>query len=345
VARFAETCITAIPNRAREICRSARVSLLKQPSLFHFIPKTKQVQTSQKYHTQRLLSLEAKAARLASVPTTTMTDSHYTMATAAKNHEFYQGPTTAETQQHDNSLNAKDSDGRTALMCASLKGDLPMVQYLVETQHAPVDATDSDGWTALIHASSNGHLPVVHYLVEHGKANANVASKNGTTALSVASQHGFWSVMKYLISVGHVNIKATETGAKALQVASYFGNMSVVQFWVEHSDRVNLEATNIFGETALFITCKSGHLNVVKYLIEKGKANVEATNWNGWTPLHIACWYNHFAIVQCLIDSGHANVHAVTHNEESPLHFLLANVKHLRCVLYIVQRFIYIHTP
>jgi ankyrin repeat protein len=47
-----------------------------------------------------------------------------------------------------------------------MNGHLEVVKYLYEECHANVEAKDNDGYTPIICASINGYLEIVKYLVE-----------------------------------------------------------------------------------------------------------------------------------------------------------------------------------
>ncbi|KAG7382670.1 Leucine-rich repeat serine/threonine-protein kinase 2 [Phytophthora pseudosyringae] len=80
------------------------------------------------------------------------------------------------------SFNAKDSDGRTALMWAACSGRVEIVQYLVEQ--------GADKGTALMWAAEQGQLGMVQYLVERGGG--------GSTAMMWAAENGHLGVVRYL---------------------------------------------------------------------------------------------------------------------------------------------------
>jgi len=61
-----------------------------------------------------------------------------------------------------------------------------------------------------------------------------------------------------------------------------------------------VELKNLMGETPLHLAARSGELDVVKFLIEKGKANAKAVNGRGATALHIAAIRGHLAVVKYL---------------------------------------------
>ena len=59
-----------------------------------------------------------------------------------------------------------------------------------------------------------------------------------------------------------------QQGWNVLHWACYFGNQAAVKILVENT-RINLNARNSSGNTALHIAAKNGHLNIVKYLVEE----------------------------------------------------------------------------
>ncbi|GHV40077.1 hypothetical protein FACS1894187_20640 [Synergistales bacterium] len=84
-------------------------------------------------------------------------------------------------------VNAKNSDGWTALMVAAQNNPNPEVIATLLKNGADVNAKNSDGWTALMFAAQNNPNPeVIALLLERG---ADVNAKNiiGWTALMLAA--------------------------------------------------------------------------------------------------------------------------------------------------------------
>ena len=87
--------------------------------------------------------------------------------------------------EHGAKVDDANENGTTALMLASISGEITVVEALLQNG-ADIDAKDGRGWTALNHAFQKGHLHVVKYLCDHG---ASVDSE-GNPELSQAASKG-----------------------------------------------------------------------------------------------------------------------------------------------------------
>jgi ankyrin repeat protein len=68
----------------------------------------------------------------------------------------------------------------------------------------------------------------------------------------------------------------------------------------------------------LHTACESGHMNIVKTLLDSG-ANLTAQGKNDYSPLHYACYKGHTNIVQLLLARG-ADVNIQNKYRSTPLH-------------------------
>ena len=78
-------------------------------------------------------------------------------------------------------INAKDGNGKTALMYASENGQAEIARLLIDAA-ADVNAKDKDGKTALMYAAESNNLETVKYLIA-GKADAEAVDNSGNIAL------------------------------------------------------------------------------------------------------------------------------------------------------------------
>lgn len=158
-------------------------------------------------------------------------------------------------------VNAITHSNRTILIDASWKGYLEIVKCLVENG-ADINAKDDFGRTALIWASYDGKLGVVKYLVDKG-ADINVKDNEGYTALIWALIFEKFNVVAYFIENCKVDIDAQYN-------IKYFNNVK----------------DGIY--TILMIASMKGHLEIVKYLVDKG-ADINIEDDKCDTALNMIC--------------------------------------------------------
>lgn len=101
-----------------------------------------------------------------------------------------------------------------------------------------------------------------------------------------ASGYGNLEIVKDSVEIGRININAkNEDGETALSRASMLEELEIVKYLIEHG--ANINAKDEDGNTALMWASLSRNLEFVKYLIENG-ADVNIKNNNGKTALDMA---------------------------------------------------------
>ena len=82
----------------------------------------------------------------------------------------------------------RDGDGHTALQTAVLAGNLEIVKYLIEEQHANTQVIDQRGGYTLLHlAVISGNLDVVQYIMDHTQVDPEAKDNQGRTAMELAA--------------------------------------------------------------------------------------------------------------------------------------------------------------
>ena len=97
-------------------------------------------------------------------------------------------------------INAKTSNGRTALMGAASYGNYRIVKTLV-AYGADINLADNAGTTALMDAVVFGHYEIINLLTTLG-ADVNAAAANGKTVLDKAKAVGDKKVIARLEKAG-----------------------------------------------------------------------------------------------------------------------------------------------
>ena len=94
-------------------------------------------------------------------------------------------------------INTKSWDGYTALIKASINGNIALIEFLIQNG-ADINTKTKHGFTALHYAARVGKNSVVKLLVTEG-AGVNVRDKIGTTPLMYLSRNGYINMVTNLI--------------------------------------------------------------------------------------------------------------------------------------------------
>ena len=193
-------------------------------------------------------------------------------------------------------VNAKNKEGRTALMGAAFAGHTAIVQALLEAG-ADVNAKDERGTTALSAAAFRGHTATVQTLLEVG-AEVNARDKNGMTVLMWAAfgagDHS--ATVQALLKAGADVDARDKNGGTALKVAAMVGHTDIVKL-LENA------GTLTTTDAGLIEAARKGETAEVKALLANG-ADVNAPGQNGMTALFYAALGGHTDIVELLKKAG-----------------------------------------
>ena len=105
--------------------------------------------------------------------------------------------------------------------------------------------------------------------------------------------------------------------------ATFHGHEDVVVLLLEKGAGAGVFDRDKHGMTSLHMTAHTGHLAIVRLLLEHG-ADVSARSNIGLTPLHHAVCHGHRSVVQHLLDKG-ADVSATTNTGMTPEDLLATN--------------------
>ena len=228
-------------------------------------------------------------------------------------------------------VNARDVDGKTALMSAAEGGHTAIVKALID-KGANIEAVDNEGNTALILAERGGHsatakvitdaltekiaieannklqeaiasnnLAAIEEAISEGANLESKDEKHGLTPLMQTTHRGHAGGVAILLEAGaDVNAK-TKTGYTALMASSWKDSPEIVETLIDKGADVNYQDND--GWTALMRAAYWNKGEIVKTLLGKG-ADVDAKNNKGVTALMFAAYFGHKAIVQDLLGRG-----------------------------------------
>ena len=136
---------------------------------------------------------------------------------------------------HGADASARRPDGYTAFGSAAALGLSAILERMIDAGVDPNADGVGDFGSALAEAAAGGHDHAVQVLVSRG-ADVNRASA-GFTPLTVAASTSQPTTLRVLLSVGADPNIATDTGASALHMAAYTGDLDAVQALVDaHAD-------------------------------------------------------------------------------------------------------------
>lgn len=105
---------------------------------------------------------------------------------------------------------------------------------------------------------------------------------------------------------------------EALRDASYQGDISQIKNLTERYPDLNVNATDEYGQTALYIACKKNQANAAKVLLNQPNINVNQATILGNSPLLIAAWNDNNELAKLLLEHN-ADVNQRT-NKDRPYH-------------------------
>jgi hypothetical protein len=182
------------------------------------------------------------------------------------------------------------SNATLAIRWASGYGSLDLVKFLVE--HGANIRISND--FPLRMAGKYGRFDVVKYLIEHG---ADIHARNDEI-LKYAARYGNIELIKFLLDQGSNINRINKFNLTPLSTSIYHDRLDTAKYLLDRG--ANIDAG---GGVAIYEAAKSGNLNAVKFLIEKGaNPNLEHINKDNetMTPIEIARKKGHYDIVKYL---------------------------------------------
>ena len=154
--------------------------------------------------------------------------------------------------------------------------------------------------------------------------------------IHLAAYWGWKSIVSDLVSVYKCDAnRKDEMDHIPLHYATSNGHIDVVKYFVEKQVCTPM-AENSFGQTPLHFACSKGHLEIAKYLIKSTSCSPLCVDVRGSTPLHYASQNGHLEIVEYLISEENCKSSRKNHKWETPLHYASQN-GHLEIIKYLIE--------
>jgi ankyrin repeat protein len=194
-----------------------------------------------------------------------------------------------------------------SLLKAAEKGDLEVIQYLLENKDLKhkVSISYINHSNPFIYACNCGHLDIIEYFVNSSDPQGpGYCLEIINRGLIQACIKGNNEVIKFLLSSpklkNHADINADKGTPLYLLVSD--GDLDIIRYLLSSPDLKNHADINAIDGSILVEACGQGHLEVVKYLLTspelKEHANISAQNN---MPFKKACMEGHLEIVKYLV--------------------------------------------
>lgn len=203
----------------------------------------------------------------------------------------------------------------TPLINVILRNWPSYTQIILAQPGIDVNKADADGNTPFFHAviqACRSQLFQVNImlLLYDARTDVNKANNNVITPLCFAicsDSEESENVLYNLLKNPAIDVnKANDEGLSPLWVARNIYNESdfipsKVDFLLEHP-RIDINTTNLNGETLLFHAMETNNLILAKKLFQNEKLDINKANKNGFTPLMVACMNGHIECVKLLLE-------------------------------------------
>ena len=190
----------------------------------------------------------------------------------------------------------------TRLADAARRGDRQTVQSLLQ-QHPGAEganAPDADGTSPLHWAAHRNDLEMADLLLRAG-ANVRASNRYGVQPLVLASANGHAPMIGRLLAAG-ADPDTRLNGETVLMTAARSGSVEGVTLLIDRGAVVNA-AEEWRGQTALMWAAAEGHVQVVRTLVARG-ADIHARSKVGFTALLFAARQGQIDTARVLLDAG-----------------------------------------
>ncbi|MDX1916706.1 MAG: ankyrin repeat domain-containing protein [Rickettsiaceae bacterium] len=204
-------------------------------------------------------------------------------------------------------------DGITPLLAACSNDDIGLIQILLD-KGADIDASDTRGMGVLLRACYSAHAKesteIVDFLIARG-ADIIKTSENGHNLLMAAIYSCNQILINKILDLYTTHNfddyiwAANDEGASSLMLASRTGNLETVKLLIQKG--LNIYDIDKKGENTLMYACESGSEELIDYIVSlysNPQKDLSIKNYNGRDVFLKACEKGNINIIQKLIDLG-----------------------------------------
>lgn len=174
------------------------------------------------------------------------------------------------------------------------QGDSALVETILNSDPSLVNAKTEDGISMVMLAQYYGRNEIAKSLVAH---NAQLDLFDAAALGDVDRASGWLAMQPQLANA------LSPDGFTALGLASFFGQLEVVNALLQYHADPNIASNNAMRVAPLHSAVAGNHYDVAAKLVEAG-ASVNAVQQDGFTPLMGAAQNGNAALTKFLLDHG-----------------------------------------
>ncbi|KAL9657361.1 hypothetical protein ABK040_014350 [Willaertia magna] len=197
------------------------------------------------------------------------------------------------------------------------KNDLLTVENLIMKNKEYLIIREPDDWSynCLMWIAQKGYTQMAKFILDmmelyYSDKVTELVNAKGTkinwTSVGLACRYNHLEIVKLLISKGADYTIPTKNGNRPIHNASFTGHLDVVKYLLDCGESVNVKDSK-YGYTPLMCASKKGHFELVKLLVENYHADISAVNINGKNALQLAMDHGHEKIAKYLRDPPQLN--------------------------------------
>lgn len=156
------------------------------------------------------------------------------------------------------------------VLAINAQASTEVIKFLIDQKGNEPNKLTHDGRTYIFWAAARGNIEVVEYLISKG-ADVNIIDSHSATAISFAASGGQQNTKIYdaLIKAGSdVKQKSQEGASLLLQGIANDKDFAITNYFIAKG--LSLQDVDAAGNTAFNYVAKTGNIDLMKTLVEKG---------------------------------------------------------------------------
>lgn len=204
----------------------------------------------------------------------------------------------------DVDINGSDERGTTALVYASMKGYLRIVDFLIRQRNVDLNAMDEYYGPSFVHAAMHGHLDVIKLLATKENSGLTMRGDYVSFAIIYAANRGYIDVIKYLLTKEGVDLNLRNIYDESVLTSAATGKqLETIKFLV-NLNGIDLNQKGPNGNSALLAAAVVGDLDIVKFLCSIDGVDINLLNNYDANALDLAIANKHLDIADYLRSLG-----------------------------------------